>query len=306
MGGDWLCKGASSLALRLKVSPIIIGLTIVSAATSLPEMITSLAGALQGSSGIALGNVIGSNLANSGLILGIAALVYPITIHSRIIRKEVPFLILVTGLFSIFCYTGVIQRWMGLILIGLLAVYILFLIRQSTKVDKLIEREYTQGIPQETYSILGSLLFIAGGSLFLAFGAELAVDTAIELAYRLNVSDTLIGLTLIAIGTSLPELAACVIAAKRGQSDLCAGNIMGSNLFNLLFIGGGVSAIIPLGVDPSLLGIEIPALVITTLLLSLICLTDLTVTRLEGALLVLLYMCVILLSGMSQTGIFII
>lgn len=302
MGADGLCRGASSLALRLKIRPIIVGLTIVSVATSLPEMITSLAGALQSSPGIALGNIIGSNLVNGSLILGIAALINPITVQNRLVRKEIPLLILVTIVFSLFCYTGMIERWMGYVLLVCLFSYIIFLTKQSSTLDKAIQNEYTQEISHCPHSPFKSTLLILGGSLLLALGAELTIRPAVEMAQRLGVNDLLVGLTVVAIGTSLPELAASIIAAKRGQSDLCIGNIVGSNLFNILLIGGGVSAIIPLEVNASLGIVEIPALLIMTFVLSLLCLTHLTITRLEGALLLMLYVFFMILSGFSQMG----
>ncbi|WOO42388.1 calcium/sodium antiporter [Rubellicoccus peritrichatus] len=306
-GGDWLAKGASGLALKLDINPVVVGLTIVSVATSMPELITGMIAAGQGSTGLAMGNIIGSNLANSALILGVAALVSPIIIQARLIRQEVPILLVVTVLFTAmgmqgFFKSGEISHLEGFILLALGALYIVFLVIQARKGGA----EDVEGLVEEVkdasnVSLMMCILLVVGGSIGLAAGADMLVGGATEIAVRLNVSEVLIGLTIVAVGTSLPELAASVAAAFRKESDLIAGNIVGSNIFNILLIGGGVSSVFPIPVDKGLMVIEFPSLLLVTVLLWVAFYTDRKVTRKEGIFLVVLYALIIGLSIFAQS-----
>ncbi|MEM9226361.1 MAG: calcium/sodium antiporter [Verrucomicrobiota bacterium] len=304
-GGDWLARGAGSLALLWKISPVVVGLTIVSIATSMPEMITAIIAAAKGNSGLAVGNIIGSNLGNIGLILGIAALITPIRIQWRLIRQEVPLLLLITLLFSLLCligytYTGALGRIEGILLLAGAVAYLVFLTVQARGTKRAIEEEYEDELanPIQNIWICLGLVLIAGVALWI--GAELLVNSSVVLARRMDISDELIGLTIVAIGTSLPELAASVAAALRKQSDIIAGNIVGSNVFNMLLVGGGVAAVYPVQLEGKLFLLEYPAMILLTLLLWVLFFTQRKVSRMEGGLLLVLYGLILTLATINQ------
>jgi cation:H+ antiporter len=300
-GGDWLTAGAVAISVNLKVNPVVVGLTVVSMATSMPEMMTSLLAA-KDSPGLALGNILGSNIANIGLILGITALFTPLAIQLRLIQREVPLLLVVTGLFAFFAIGGY-ARWEGIILLAIVFTYLFCVVNWAKKESSAIEAEFEEEAAREASHSTGvaALLVLLGG-VVLALGADVLIGSCVELAGRMGVSETLIGLTIVAIGTSLPELAASVAAARSGHSDICAGNIIGSNLFNILLIGGGVATIIPIPVSPALRLVEFPALILITALLLWIFKSGHIVTRREGAFLLLLYVAILSLSALSQLG----
>jgi len=300
LGGESLCKGAESLAIHLNINPLVIGLTIVAIATSLPELVTSMYAAVANSPDIAIGNIVGSNLVNITLILGVAAIISPIKIHLRIIKKEMPILMGVSLLFFIFCFSETIPRWQGFILLILFLGYMVFVIRAAKVESSALKKTFEVNVKTEKRSLLISWVYIIGGAVLLHFGAEFLVKSSIEIAYRLGISETLIGLTIVAIGTSLPELAASIAAARRGQSDICAGNIIGSNLFNMMLIGGSVSSIFTLKVDPELLKIELPAMIVFTAIIWYFFTSEKKVTRLEGFTLVVLYVILIAFSGITK------
>jgi len=291
-GGDYLTDGAVTIATNLNISKAVVGLTIVSMATSMPEMITSLLAA-KTSPGLALGNILGSNIANIGLILGITALIIPLTVQQRLIRREVPLMIGVTLLFTLFAIGG-FERWEGFVMLAILPVYLYFVIRWAKR-----DPEEAQETSEETEacSTKKGLGFVVAGSALLAIGADVLVGTSVELAGRLGVSDVLIGLTIVAIGTSLPELAASVSAARSGHGDICVGNVIGSNLFNILLIGGAVASLIPIPVDPILFRMEFPALLFITLLFLVLYKNGRRVTAKEGLFLLFSYFSIIALSS---------
>lgn len=301
IGGDKLTEGAAAVSVRLKINPVIVGLTVVSMATSMPELVTSLLAAEE-SPGLAVGNILGSNIANIGLILGVTALIAPLAIQLRLIRREVPILIVVTMVFSLFAVGG-FSRLEGIILLAATVGYLVYIARSAREVTEATKAEFVA----EVRAVAGMRTaracgYVIGGSVLLALGADLLVGSSVELASRLGVSDVLIGLTIVAVGTSLPELAASVAAAKMGHSDICAGNIVGSNLFNLLLIGGSVATISPIPVDPGLLRVEFPAMLILTVLLLWFFKTGHAVCRREGLILLFLYGAILSLSAASQMG----
>lgn len=307
LGGDWLARGAASLALALRINPVVVGLTIVSIATSMPELITAFIAAAGGNSGLAVGNIVGSNLGNAGLILGIAALICPIMIQSRLIKQEVPLLLVVTVMFTLmsmggFMATGEIGRLEGLFLLAGTAAYLYFLVFQARRSGPHENDEIADELKEPIQSIAKCLAFVFGGGALLALGADFLVGSSVEIATRLNVSQVLIGLTVVAIGTSLPELAASIAAALRKQSDIIAGNIVGSNIFNMLLIGGAVSTFYPLEVEARLFVVEFPSMVLLTVLLWFAFYTERKVTRLEGGFLIILYLVIIGFSVASQYG----
>lgn len=301
VGGDWLCRGAASLAIRMQVAPVVVGLTVVSIATSTPELFTALVAVARDQPGLAIGNVIGSNAANMGLILGSAALVAPVAVHYRLIRWEMPILLGVTILFAAFCFFGAaIGRIDGIVLLAATGGYLWFIVR--TAKGSRMEKEIEEEIPTPIQSGAACLGFILAGTALLWVGADLLVDSATESARRMGVSETLIGITVVAVGTSLPELGATIAAAVRRQSGIIVGNIIGSNLFNILLICGVVGTVLPFPVEPMLIRIEIPALIVFTGVFAWFVASHRKVSRLEGGLLLVLYAVFILLSSLAQTG----
>lgn len=300
-GGDWLTQGAAAISINLSVNPLLVGLTVVSIATSMPELVTSLLAARE-SPGLALGNILGSNVANIGLILGITAVIAPMAVQSRLIRREVPILIVITGLFFYFALEG-FTRTEGIILLALTVVYLSYVIRSARLEDAAINEEFMGEVQAAArISNLQAVGLVLLGAVLLALGADVLVGSSVELATRLGISDALIGLTIVAVGTSLPELAASIAAARAGHSDICAGNIVGSNLFNLLLIGGCVATIIPIPVAPELLRVEFPAMLALTMLLLWFFRSGHVVSRREGVVLLLLYLSILSLSAVSQLG----
>ena len=241
-GADWLVKGGSHLAQQFGVKPMVVGLTIVAFGTSMPEFVVSLiANVWHDSSTIALGNIIGSNITNIGLVLGVSGLIFPIAIHFRHIYKGLIFLFLISILLYALSWDGIITRGDGLLMVLLLIAYIFYLYR------------HPQDAPEEEVdSNLGTfsknVLLVLAGSFALSFGAWLFVKSAVWIADEFQIPKLIIGLTIVAVGTSLPELATSLVAAFKKQGEISVGNIIGSNIFNILFIMGGVGAIKPLSV----------------------------------------------------------
>ncbi len=300
-GGDWLTAGAATVSVNLKINPVVVGLTIVSIATSMPEMLTSLLAA-KATPGLALGNILGSNIANVGLILGVTAVISPLVVHLRLVRREVPILLAVTVLFSFFAIGGY-SRWEGIVLLLLTVGYLYYVVRDAKTEPSDVALEFVEEVEEISgRSTLAGLGLVVLGGVLLALGADVLVGTSVELAGRMGVSDTLIGLTIVALGTSLPELAASVAAARAGHTDICAGNIVGSNLFNILLIGGGVATIVPIPVNPDLLRFEFPALIGLTVFLLWVFKTGHIVSRKEGVFLIFLYVAILSVSALAQLG----
>ncbi|MEN8662920.1 MAG: calcium/sodium antiporter [Lentimonas sp.] len=299
LGGDWLTAGAATISVNLKINPVVVGLTIVSIATSMPEMMTSLLAAKE-TPGLALGNILGSNVANIGLILGVTALIAPIAVHSRLVRREVPILIGVTVLFTLMAMGGY-SRGEGIIMVVLTVLYLVYVVRSAKQGTDSLEDEIAEEVASTSKHTTGfGIGFVILGGGCLALGADVLVGTSVEVAGRMGVSDTLIGLTIVAFGTSLPELAASISAARSGHTDICAGNIVGSNLFNILLVGGGVATMVPIPVDVSLFKFEFPAVLGLTVLLLWFFKTGHTVSRREGVILIFLYAAILSVSAVLQ------
>ena len=306
-GGDWLARGAASFAINWKINPIVVGLTVVAVATSMPELIAGFFAAGQGLDGLVVGNIVGSNLGNIGLILGVAALIYPIRIQSRMIRQEMPILLAVTLLFTFMGIglaggPGVISRIDSIILLAGTVCYVGFVVHQAIRLRHTAAEEAVDELAEPIRSqwVCGGLVF--AGSLGLAAGADFLVGSSSQIATRLGVSDGLIGLTVVAIGTSLPELAASIAAALRRHSDIIVGNIVGSNIFNMQLIGGGVGVVYPIKVDAAFYRIEYPAMVLSTVILWVVLFTKRQIDRTEGAVFLLLYALILGLATLSQQG----
>ncbi len=284
-GAEWLVKGASSLARRFGVSPLAIGLTVVAFGTSMPELFVSAGAALSGNGSIAIGNVVGSNIANIGLILGIAAMINPPRIHLQVLRLDLP---LVTGatLLAILLMTGgQITRWEGGLLTTLLIGYTVFSLRASKREKPSAALDtFDAEVPAPTKALLIDLLLIVAALAFLAGGSQSLVTGAVDIAERFGVPQIVIGLTIVAFGTSLPELATSVVAATKGESDIAVGNVVGSNLFNLLGILGVSSVIQPLDTG-SISLIDNAVMLTLTLILLPMMRSGFRLSRWEGALL---------------------
>lgn len=246
-GGDWLVNGGVALARRFRISPLVIGMTIVAFGTSAPELLVSMTSSIKGSAGIAMGNVIGSNIANIGLILGLTAILCPIPTENRKVSANGLVMILASLLALVLSLNNGLSRIEGLILFAGIILFTVISIRLGrTKQDSTQPDAEPQG---KEMSVLVALLLVALSCAMLAFGADFMVDGATSIAKTLGVSDKVIGLTIVALGTSLPELAASVAAALKKEMDISIGNIIGSNIFNLMCVLGVSASIRPIPFD---------------------------------------------------------
>jgi len=288
-GAAWLVAGSASLARRLGISSVVAGLTVVAYGTSMPELVVSIKAAFAGQSGLAVGNIVGSNLFNVGVILGLAALATPLRVEFRLIRFDIPLMIFLSLLFAGALWTGAIERWMGVVFVLLLVSYTVgqIVFARRTKTPS-IESEFDQLLPRgKTHWAVDVLLILFGGGL-LALGAQWLVDGGVGLARAWGVSETIIGLTIIAAGTSAPELAATVVAALRREADIAVGNIVGSNIFNILSVAGIASVLHPLDAT-GLAHFDIIAMLLLSAMMLPLAWTGFQLRRWEGALLLLCY-----------------
>ena len=299
-GADLFVDGASGIAKKFGISELIIGLTIVAMGTSAPEAAVSIAAAAKGSAGISIGNVIGSNIMNIFIILGVVAAIVPLKIERSTVRYEMPFTILVTAVFVLMGRDGLITRLDGAILWAGLLLYIAYLLRQAkqkpaeapaqaeTGAASAATAESAAEVPAEAPSIWKLIALTIAGLAVILVSSDYAVDAAVALAKIFNISDRVIGLTIVALGTSLPELVTSVTAALRGNADLAVGNVVGSCTFNLLFVLGTSALILPILCAPNFLSDAYVAVGATVLLL-IFGYTQMKIARWEGALLVACY-----------------
>ena len=258
-GAELLVRGASRLAAAFGVSPLVIGLTVVAYGTSAPELAVSVRSAWYGQSDLALGNVLGSNICNVLLILGLCALIVPLKVHSQLIRLDVPIMIGTSALLLLLALDGSLGRFDGLVLMSLLIAYSVFAIQKSRRdrpLQKDLDAEKLTALPKEPFGKNVGLAL--AGLMCLLGGAELFVGGAVELARMAGLSELVIGLTVVAVGTSLPEIATSIVAAVRGERDLAVGNVVGSNIFNILSVLGLSSIVAPLSISPAALSFDIP------------------------------------------------
>mgnify|MGYP006434050395 CR=1 FL=1 len=244
LGGDWLVKGAVAVALRAKISLLVVGMTVVSLATSAPELLVSLTAALDGHVDISFGNILGSNMANISLVLGITALIYPTTVEKQTITRDYWIMFAVSALLLLFLWDGLLASWEGALFIILLGFFFFYQIKSSSNSD----------IPEEVSSasrlrLPWLIFYLIGGIGGLHFGSDLLIEGAVGIAERWGISQRIIGLTIVSIGTSLPELAACIMASVRGQQGISLGNLVGSNIFNILSVLGFTALVLPLPVQ---------------------------------------------------------
>ncbi|WP_076415211.1 calcium/sodium antiporter [Shewanella sp. UCD-KL12] len=285
LGAEALVRGASAIALKLGITPLIIGLTIVAFGTSAPELAVSLKSALAGNSGIALGNVIGSNIANIGLILAITALIRPIQVQSQMVKRDIPIMIAASMLFWGLLLDGALSFWDGALLTSLLIGYLSFSYISSRNSGDDGDSEAIDDSPQKP---LLSVLFIVAGISMLVGGGILFVDGAVDLAKAFGISEVIIGLTIVAIGTSMPELVTSIVAASKGESDIAIGNIVGSNLFNILGILGVTALVHPIAAA-GIQNFDFMVMLALSLLVLPFAWTGFRVGRREGAILLLGY-----------------
>ncbi|MCK4812861.1 MAG: calcium/sodium antiporter, partial [Candidatus Marinimicrobia bacterium] len=236
LGADYLVKGSANVARIFGVKPLIVGLTIVAFGTSMPEFMVSMFGVLHNAPDISVGNIIGSNIANIGLILGIAGLIAPITLKHDHVRQQLLILLAGTLIFCLFAYNG-ISRLEGVLFLIIIIIYVIYLIRSSQK-DKVREK-----VSETDTSVFRNILYIIGGIIGLVIGSRGIILGATDIAEYFGISQIVIGMTIVAVGTSLPELAASIMAQVKNESDISIGNIIGSNLFNMFFVAGGAATV---------------------------------------------------------------
>ena len=286
-GGTALVRGASDLARGFGVSPLWIGLTVVAFGTSAPELVVSSLAAARDQGPIALGNVLGSNIANIGLILAVSALIRPIVVESRLLRADLPVLAAVSLGVAALLFDGELGRVAGGVLVVVLLAWIVIGARMASNTDVLVE-EAAELLPEKRLAWAASIGFVLLGLVLLVVGAEALVRGAVSIARDLGMSETWIGLTVVAIGTSLPELATSIVAASRGQSDVAVGNVVGSNVFNSTGILGIAALVRPLR-DPALGVADLAMMLALALVLIPLARTRGTISRREGAVLLVVY-----------------
>lgn len=279
-GSDFFVDGASSIASILKIPTIIVGLTIVAFGTSAPEAAVSITSALTGSNAMAVSNVIGSNMFNLLMVIGLSALIGELLMEKSTLNEDLPFLVGITILFAVFIFIGWnISRIEGIILLIILAGYIIHLIRSAKKTED------ANKVEEAKLSLPKSIIFIIVGIAGIVLGGDLVVNSASDIAIAFGMSETLVGLTIVAIGTSLPELVTSLTALKKGENQLVIGNVIGSNIFNILFVLGASSAISGIPLNSSML-IDVVFMVVVTILCFIFGKTQDKFDRKEGAILV--------------------
>ncbi|HCB63570.1 MAG: hypothetical protein A2W93_07235 [Bacteroidetes bacterium GWF2_43_63] len=296
IGARWLVTGSSKLASMFGISDLVVGLTIVAFGTSSPELIVSITASAQGQTGIAIGNVVGSNILNILLILGLTSLINPVFLDKRIIRSDIPLLIVISGVFTWALFTLELKWWEGIVLLSGFVFYAIWMIHLARK-DIRIQKSKTRVIDRQTFTNskigLFVLMIIAGFGL-LAAGSQLMVEGAVNIARTLDVSEAIIGLTVVSVGTSLPELATSVVAALKKRPGLAVGNLVGSNIFNILVIAG-----FSISIYPSLHNVvsitDILFMMGSALVIFPMAISGSVIRRIEGALLLGLYVLYIFL-----------
>lgn len=297
-GADYFVDGCSSIAAIFHIPPIIIGLTIVSLGTSAPEAAVSITSSIKGANAMAVSNVIGSNIFNLLMVIGVCAIIKPVPVARNIITRDYPICIAITMLMLLLgvnfftnglaaCTLGTID---GLVLLIIFVLYILMLIKDTMKNR---QNTVTEESDTKTISVPKSLIFIVLGAAGIAVGGDFVVDSASAIALSFNLSPTLIGLTIVAVGTSLPELVTSIVASSKGANDLAVGNVVGSNIFNILFVLGSAAAISPINLgniaNPMFTVYDMIILLILTLVVYVFILVKKDVSRIEGFFMVIMY-----------------
>ncbi len=284
IGAGWLVQGSSALALKAKISPLVIGLTIVAFGTSAPELVVSLNATLKGEGEIAIGNILGSNIFNIGIILGISATIYPLQAKKQLLRIDIPVMLIATILLTIFFWNGELGRMEGGFFLAGIILYTIFSLYYSRKHGE----EPNLELEEQPRHWAFDTLEIVGGLVVLIFASHLLVENATSIAREVGLSEAVIGLTIIAAGTSMPELATTIVAASKGKTDIAIGNIVGSNLFNILAIAGSCSLVQPI-VAKNVNYIDLLVMLAISLLLLPLVKSGQKITRTEGLVLVIVY-----------------
>lgn len=287
IGANWLVQGSSSVASRAKISPLVIGLTVVAFGTSAPELVVSLSATLNGQGDISVGNVIGSNIFNICAILGLSAIVYPLQAQTQLLKRDIPVMILAAILFTILFWNGKLTRLEGILFFSGIIIYTtvnLYYARKNGKKEKLPEKE--------KINVSGCWLidvgYIGAGLVVLVFASQLLVDNAVFIAQLLGISEAVIGLTIVAAGTSMPELATSIVAATKKNPEIALGNIVGSNIFNILAILGITASVHPISAN-DVNYIDLLVMLGVSLLILPVVRTGYKISRIEGIFLVIIY-----------------
>ncbi len=294
VGSSLLVEGAASTAVMFAVRPVIVGLTIVSFATSAPELLVSLVAAVKGSGGISIGNILGSNVINIALVLGISAVIRPITIKKQIIKIEIPYMILISFIFWLLCMDSRIGKSDGFILIFLLILFLVYGV--ITAKDKNSDHDL---VKPSSAAIFKNIIFIILGIVMLAYGANFVVQEAIIIAQKIGLSQTFIGISVVAFGTSLPELATSAVAAAKGESDISVGNVVGSNLFNICLVMGIVGIFNPMSIDSNLHFFQFPFMLFICFFLGFVAFVNHGIGKKHGFLFIILFFVYIFISYLN-------
>lgn len=291
LGGKILVDGASSIASKLGMSPGLIGLTVVAIGTSLPELLVSISAALKGNSDIAVGNVLGSNLSNIGLVLGLSGIFYPILIEKSLLKFDYLVTLVVAFIFLGLSIDGNLTMWDGIILFSLFIIFNVYLLRNlGAGIGNIVEEGKEQVQQVNQYSWIKAVGLFIGGVISLYIGSELLVVNAVNISRELGISERIIGITIVSIGTSLPELVTSIVAALSKRTDLAIGNILGSNILNILLIIGVTSIIQPIQVSQVFLTSDYWWMIGITLILFPLMRTKMRISKIEGAILLFFYL----------------
>jgi cation:H+ antiporter len=288
-GGEWLIRGASALASRLGVSPLAIGLTVVAFGTSAPELVVSVDAALSGANDISVGNVVGSNIANIVLILGLAALLRPATVVAKVVRVDAPIMVLVSFALLAVLADGTASRMDGSLLLAGLVGYVAFTFWEARRETPQVRDEFAAVAPDGPSTARVASVLIVLGLVLLVGGGHALVASAVTLAAHLGISEAAIGLTIVAVGTSLPEAATSVIAAHKGHGDIAVGNVVGSNIFNILGILGASAVIRPLALG-GITWLDLGMMAVSACVLAFLLFTRRRVGRIEAFFLLAFYL----------------
>ncbi|MEF8815199.1 MAG: calcium/sodium antiporter [Salinibacter sp.] len=293
LGAEGLIQGASSIALQYGIRPVIAGLTVVALGTSMPEFLVNVFALISGEPPLAIGNIIGSNISNVALILGMCAMVLPLTVTPAVLRREYPVMLCTMVLFYLCALDGVIGARDGILMVVLLiglGIYVFYDAQRTSKgtVLESMEGEIDAGSPE--FSSLTKTVYVLGGMGGLTLGAHLMVDNALAISDVLDIDHVVIGLTVVAIGTSLPELAASMVGTLKQEVDMTVGNVIGSNLLNVLFVVGTLAIVEPITVDPETIRVHFPVMLGFCALVVPLTWWDQQITRIEGAFMVLAFL----------------
>lgn len=303
LGGEILIKSSTNLASRLGMKPIVIGLTIIAMGTSAPEIIINLSSISEGHSSLALGNILGSNIFNILFILGISALITPLIINQKLIKIDIPILIILTITVWIFSLDLNLSFNEGIILFILLILFIIFSIKFSKKESPEVIKEYENEFSTPRKSLLLTIIYFCMGLTLLLLGSHYLVNGSVSLARSWGISELIIGITILACGSGTPEVVISVMAARKKEYDIAIGNIIGSCIFNILFVLGTSIIIFPnQPIPPEALNFDIPIMILTSIICLPICLSDQKVSRIEGLLLLLYFVSYISFIILNSSG----